>query len=75
MADQMENPFSKEKAWATYRENMRVAARIKAELENPDCLWSEREKLFQAVEAVGRLTDNTVLARIVRQAVEARDAE
>jgi len=75
MAEQMENPFSKEKAWATYQENMREAGRIKAELERPDCPWAEREKLFQAVEALGRLTDNTVLARIVRQAVEARDTE
>ena len=32
-----------------------------------------RELLLKAAEALGRLTDNTILQRIVRKALEARD--
>ena len=35
----------------------------------------ERELVIRAAEALGMMTDNTILGRIVRQALEGRDAE
>ncbi len=78
MPDQQEwGPFSREKAWLTYRENMAEAARLKKKIaqEREEGTASEREMLEQAVEALGRLTDNTILAGVVKKALEARKAE
>lgn len=77
LEEAMANPFSREKAWLTYQENMTRAAALREEIRQgqADGSLSERELLFRAAEALGRLTDNTILARIVRGAVEARDKE
>jgi len=73
--DFFQNPFSMEKAWLTYQKNMSEAARLREEIrqgsENGSA--SERELLLKAAEALGRLTDNTVLKPIVEKALEARD--
>ncbi|MBR2823000.1 MAG: hypothetical protein IKE24_04880 [Clostridia bacterium] len=69
-----ENPFSKEKAWETFTENrersiaLREAFR-KGALEGAPV----REQILRAVEAVGRMTDNTIFLRIVKRALETRD--
>ena len=75
LQEAMANPFSGEKAWISYQENMARAKSLRQEIcqGQADGSLSEREMLFLAAEALGRLTDNTILARIVRGAVEARD--
>jgi hypothetical protein len=73
--DALQNPFSPEKAWLTYRENMTEAARLRDEIRQAteSGEGNERETLLKATEALGRLTDNTILKRIVRKALEERD--
>ena len=71
----LQNPFSPEKAWVTFQENRERALMLKSKAEEARREGSapEREMLLQAVEALGLLTDNTILLRVVRKALEARD--
>ena len=71
------NPFSMEKAFLTFQENMRIAAELKEEIDREagKGTVSDRELLMKATEALGRLTDQTILVQIIRRALEARDAE
>ena len=71
-----QNPFSREQAWMTFQKNMSEAARLQEEIRQgaEDGSASERELLLKASEALGRLTDNTILKRIVEKALEARDS-
>ena len=69
-----QNPFSREKAWQTYQENMRSARRLREEIRlGTESGENDRELLLRAVEALGFLTDNTILARIVRRSLEGRE--
>ncbi len=69
------NPFSPEKAWMTYQENMTEAERLRAEIrEGLEQGAPERELLLKAAEAIGRLTDNTILRSLIQKALEAREA-
>lgn len=75
--EQKENfgPFSMEKAYQTYRDNMSEAARLKDEIENEkrEGTGTDRELLLKTVEALGRLTDNTILKRIVEKSLRERE--
>ena len=73
-ANPLENPFSKENALLTFRKNMATASRLREEASRGDSGESTRERLLKAVEALGRFTDNTILLKIVREALEARDS-
>ena len=73
----LQNPFSMENAYLKFRRNTAEAARLKAETDaargREDV--SVRETLLQAVDALSYLTDNAALPKIMRQALEARDAK
>ena len=77
LQEALANPFSKENAYLTWRKNMETAERLRREIreaaENGGA--PERELVIRAAEALGMMTDNTILGRIVRQALEGRDAE
>lgn len=80
MADNREalnNPFSREKAYAVFLENMRGAARLREEIrqkkEEPGT--DDRELLLKYAEMLGRLTDNTILEGMIRKALESRERE
>ena len=70
-----QNPFSRERAWLTFQENMREAARLREEVRQGKETGqeSDRELLLKATEALGRLTDNTILLKVVQRALEARE--
>ncbi len=69
-----ENPFSVEKAWQTFLENREAAMALRDAFRQGEAEGAPvREQLLRAVEAVGRLTDNTIFLKIVHQALEARD--
>ena len=68
------SPFSPEKAWQTWEDNRDTSLRLREEVRTAgDDAGTLRERLLKTVEIVGRLTDNTILLRIIRQALEARD--
>lgn len=71
-----ENPFSPEKAYAVYLNNMEEAARLREEIRQDMASdgVSERELLLKTVSALGKLTDNTILEKIVRRSLEERDS-
>jgi len=73
----LQNPFSREKAYAVFRENLENAARLREEIrqdrETPGT--DDRQILLRYAEMLGRLTDNTILADVIRRALEARDGE
>ena len=70
-----QDPFSMERAYATFEENMRTARRLREEIRQGRKKGApEREMLLKGAEALGRLTDNTILRRIVQKGLEARDA-
>ena len=73
----LQNPFSREKAWMTFQENMETAARLRDEVlqERAEGSVPERELLLKAVDALGRLTDNTILLRVVQKGLESRDPQ
>ena len=75
--DALQNPFSREKAWVTFRENMAEAARLRREIREAQASdsASDRELLLKAAEALGRLTDNTILLPLVEEALKARDGK
>ena len=78
MTEQQEEPFgpfSMEKAYQTYQENISEARKLKSAIEEgrQDGTATERELLLMASEALGRLTDNTILKRIVEKGLEARE--
>ena len=56
---------------------MRTAAALKEEIDREAGKGtdSDRELLMKAAEALGRLTDQTILAQIIRRELEARDAK
>ncbi len=69
-----QDPFSMERAWETFQENMHEARRLREEIRQGQADGAgERELLLKAAEALGRLTDNTVLKRVVQKGLEARD--
>ena len=69
-----QDPFSMERAWETFQENMREARRLREEIRQGQADGeNERELLLKAAEALGRLTDNTILKRVVQKGLEARD--
>ena len=70
-----QDPFSMERAYATFEENMRTARRLREEIrQGREKGEPDRELLLKGAEALGRLTDNTILRRIVQKGLEARDA-
>lgn len=70
-----QDPFSMERAYAAFEENMRAARRLREEIcQGQEKGAPERELLLKGAEALGRLTDNTILRRIVQKGLEARDA-
>ena len=73
--DALQNPFSPENAWLTYQNNMKEAKRLKEEVlrEKEAGNASDRELVIMAADALGRLTDNTILKRVVQKALEARE--
>ncbi len=73
--DPLQNPFSREKAWITFQENMRESARLRESIRKgmESGNVPERELVIQASDALGRLTDNTILKKVVQKALEARD--
>ncbi|MBQ9251363.1 MAG: hypothetical protein IJ188_06110 [Clostridia bacterium] len=75
LEEALQNPFSKEKALHTFRENMSRATELRAEIDAALAAGTgeDRDLVLKAAEALGRLTDNTILERLVRQALEARD--
>jgi len=78
MTEQQEEPigpFSMEKAYQTYPENISEARQLKRAIDEgrQDGTATERELLLMASEALGRLTDNTILKRIVEKGLEARE--
>ena len=72
-----QDPFSPEKAWLTFQENMDKARRLREEIRQDLEAGgkTDRELILKATEALGMLTDNTVIARVVRRALEERDAK
>ena len=77
LQEALQNPFSREKAWVTFQDNMEAARRLQEEIrQNRETgTASDRELVLKAAEALGRLTDNTVLLPVVRKALEARKTE
>ena len=75
--DALQNPFSQEKAWLTFQEHLKGAARLREEIRQglEDGTASDRELTIKAADALGRLTDNTILERVIRQALEGRDSQ
>ena len=77
MPDQeaMQNPFSREKAYLTFLKNTKRAAFLKEEIRiaQEKGNRTDREMLLMAAEALGCLTDNTILERIVQKALESRN--
>ena len=73
----LQNPVRREKAWMTFQENMETAARLRNEVlqERAEGSVPERELLLKAVDALGRLTDNTILLRVVQKGLESRDPQ
>ena len=69
------NPFSRENAWITFQKNMETAARMRDEVlrEKEQGGAGDREMLMKATEALGCLTDNTILKKVVEKALEERD--
>ena len=72
----LEDPFSREKAWVTYRTRMKDVQRLRNELrqELEGDTIPVRESLVKALDILGQVTDNSVVYRVIRQALEARDA-
>jgi|GEM_PF-5321374 len=67
-------PFSPEKAYLTFRDNMDTSRRLMAEIKEGQAAGeSDRVLLLKAVDALGRLTDNTILLPVIRRHLEARD--
>ena len=55
-----QDPFSMERAYATFEKNMRTARRLREEIrQGQEKGAPERELLLKGAEALGRLTDNT----------------
>lgn len=77
LQEALQNPFSREKAWVTFQDNMEAARRLQEEIRQSreTGTASDRELVLKAAEALGRLTDNTVLLPVVRKALEARKTE
>ena len=75
--DAMQNPFSREKAYCTFLENMREASRLWEEVqrERAEGTGTDRELLLKVTETLARLTDNTILVSLVRKGLEARDTQ
>ena len=74
--DPLQNPFSPERAYLTFQTNMEEAARLRDEVlrERETGEASDREMLLKAVDALGKATDNTILEKVIRRALEARDS-
>lgn len=69
-----ENPFSREKAWQTFQVNRERVITLRAAFRQGENEGAPvREQLLRAVEAIGKMTDNTIFLRIVQQALEARE--
>ena len=77
LQEALQNPFSREKAWVTFQDNMEAARRLQEEIRQgrETGTVSDRELVLKAAEALGRLTDNTILLPVVRKALEARKTE
>ena len=77
LQEALQNPFSREKAWVTFQDNMEAARRLQEEIrqDRETGTASDRELVLKAAEALGRLTDNTILLPVVRKALEARKTE
>ena len=77
LQEALQNPFSREKAWVTFQDNMEAARRLQEEIRQAreTGTASDRELVLKAAEALGRLTDNTILLPVVRKALEARKTE
>ena len=71
----LRNPFSRETTYFTFLENMENASRLRAEIQKAraEGTGTDRELVLKAAEALGMLTDNTILYRIVSQALAKRD--
>ena len=73
-AEEYVNPFSREAALQIWADNRKTSLRLREELQQgKENGMPVRDQLLRAVEIIGRMTDNTIFLRIVRQALEARD--
>ena len=69
-----ENPFSQEKAWENFMENREKSLVLREAFRRGTTEAAPvRDQLLRAVEAVGRMTDNSIFLHIVQQALETRD--
>ena len=69
------NPFSGELAWQTWLERKEKAAALADEIQADLHRGApEREVLLKAVQAIGLMTDNSVFARVVEEALRRRDS-
>jgi len=67
------DPFSMAEAYKTYQRNMHRAEELIYELtKGARGDVSEHDLLLMAVEALGRMTDNTALLPVVEKALAAR---
>lgn len=71
------DPFSRENAWLTFQRNMEEAARLREEIRQgqESGALTERELLIKAADALGRLTDNSVLRPAIEKSLAERDAK
>ena len=70
-----QNPFSGELAWQTWLERKEKAAELADEIQGDLHRGApERELLLKAVRAIGLMTDNSVFARVVEEALRQRDS-
>ena len=70
------DPFSPETAVRTLRSNREISERLLLEIDHGiDTGEQVRVLLDMAVEAIGRMTDNTILKRIIDKALENREKE
>ena len=80
MADIQEalaDPFSRENAWLAFQKNREEALRLREMIrqEQETGTATERERLIQAADALGRLTDNSVLRPAVEKSLAERAAK
>lgn len=77
LEEALRNPFSPEKAYMDYLKNMSEAERLRDEVDRAMEAGGadERELLLKATQALGYLTDNSVVYKVVRKALEGRDGE
>ena len=68
------DPFSPETAVRTLRKNREISERLLCEIDHGIETGEQvRVLLDKAVEAISRMTDNTILKRIIDKALDSRE--